>query len=77
MLAKLLALISNEGIFKTTELARRLDTSPELVEQAIETLVQHGYLRAVESCGEAKCGSCAVSKGCNAPKARLGLRRKL
>lgn len=76
MLEKLLDLITHAGIYKTSELARRLDTSPELIELALETLRQRGYLQAVESCAEGQCGGCAVSKGCQALKARLWVRGK-
>lgn len=76
MLEKLLDLITQAGIYKTSELARRLDTSPELIELALEMLRQRGYLKAMEGCGATKCGSCGVSKGCNEQKARLWVRSK-
>ena len=76
MLAKLLNLMTLEGVHHTQELARRLETSPELVQQAIELLVQRGYLRGVEGCASAKCAGCGAQQACNPSKTRLWLRVK-
>ncbi|HPW54316.1 MAG: hypothetical protein KA072_01145 [Thermoanaerobaculaceae bacterium] len=50
------------GVTSVPELARSLDTSPELVEMMLEDLARRGLVQAVESCGGA-CQRCGVA-GC-------------
>ena len=71
MLEKLLNILSNEGVSSPVELARRLDTSPVLVEQMITHLASAGKLQqvysrpltcALQSCPvQNNCSRCAVA----------------
>jgi hypothetical protein len=50
MLEKLLARISQGGIYSTHSLARELGVSQELVEAMLEDLVRAGRLQAIDAC---------------------------
>ena len=76
MLMKLLDLITKEGRYRPVELAQKLDTSPELVEQAVELLVEKGYLKPLENCSDESCGGCSVTSACKVPKPRVWVRAK-
>lgn len=68
MLKKLLDLMTQEGVIRPADLAKRLDTTPEIIEQAIETLVQRGYLKRVEGCASTGCHSCLADETCTLPR---------
>ena len=76
MLLKLLDLITQEGRYRPDELAQKLGTSPELVEQAVELLVKKGYLQPLEGCSDSACGGCPATSDCHLPKPRLWVRVK-
>ena len=66
MLDTLLRILRDGGTHQLSDLARELDTTPELVEAMLGDLVRMGYLRQVRTdCGEA-CGSCPLSGLCAA-----------
>jgi hypothetical protein len=66
MLNRLLDLLRAGGTRRVADLARELDTTPELVEVMLEDLCRKGYLRQVAGgCGE-KCASCSMSGLCAA-----------
>ena len=62
--ARLLGVLAEGGIYPTTNLARRLGVSQELVTTMAEELARHGYLQAAgDDCGTG-CHGCALSGGC-------------
>ena len=69
MLQKLLLQLTQDKIQQPDEIARALDTSPELVRQMTEQLVARGYLenRAAAEC-ETVCSHCAQQMTCQAGK---------
>jgi hypothetical protein len=66
MLNQLLELLRSGGTRRVADLAREMDTTPELVELMLEDLCRIGHLKQVEGgCGEA-CASCSMSGLCAA-----------
>ena len=65
MLNRLLELLRAGGTHRVVELARALDTTPELVEMMLEDLDRMGYLKRVGGeCGEG-CGGCSLAGLCS------------
>jgi predicted ArsR family transcriptional regulator len=59
MLRELMRLIAQGGPWTTETLARKLDTSPDMVAVMLEDLVRRGYVKAVESPLNGACdGAC-------------------
>ncbi len=71
----MLELIEREGAVRPASLARKLDASPELVEQALDHLRRLGYLKEVDGCSEGGCHGCASPSACSGGKPRLWARR--
>lgn len=66
MLTRLLELLRAGGTHRVDNLARELETTPELVEAMLEDLARMGYIRPVnESCSQ-KCATCPMSNSCAA-----------
>ena len=65
MLRTILRLIAEAGSIRCEELARALDTSPELVRLALADLVRRDYLQAVQSGCSTACERCPISTGCH------------
>ena len=69
MLNQLLDLLRAGGIHRIADLARALETTPELVEVMLEDLVRMGYLRQVGGqCGQS-CAGCSLAGLCAAGEA--------
>lgn len=65
MLERLLAEIRLGGPLTTTILARRLNTSVEMVDALLERLVQFGYIKNLnQDCNDAKCQNCSLGGLC-------------
>lgn len=64
MLGKVLRLAAERGTIRCGELARALDTSPELVNLALTELVRHGYLQAVAPGCSTICQHCPLRAAC-------------
>ena len=64
MLERLLALILKDSLVAVAELAKALDTSPEMVESMLGELERLGYLRAVTGCASGACNVCSVQTSC-------------
>lgn len=71
MLRKLLEIIDQDGLFNPNELARRLDTSPELVIQMLLQLEHAGRIKSVPTCQSAECKDCPLSSGCQVNSPRM------
>ncbi len=64
MLERLLELVQAGGTRHIDDLARELDTTPELVQAMLENLSRMGYLKAVDGACNAKCRDCALACSC-------------
>ncbi len=65
MLEQLLQMIRDEGGVYITLFARRLNTTPALVEQMLAHLERTGYLEAVQTCQTSHCHGCRAASLCN------------
>jgi hypothetical protein len=66
MLNKLLERLRSGGTHRVADLARALETTPELVEVMLEDLVRMGYLKQVGgACGQS-CAGCSLAGLCAA-----------
>jgi hypothetical protein len=66
MLSHLLKLLQAGGTHRVVDLARALDTTPELVEVMLDDLGRMGYLKRVGgACGET-CEACSMAGLCAA-----------
>ncbi|MBN2550753.1 MAG: hypothetical protein JXB15_16430 [Anaerolineales bacterium] len=63
MLQKLLDEIRQGRVQEVSELAARLDTTPQMVEILLEHLQRSGYLRLYSGC-ESSCQGCALKNSC-------------
>jgi DNA-binding IscR family transcriptional regulator len=64
MLQQLADAIHAGGTLETHELARRLGTSPQLVEAMLEHLQSSGLIRSYTNCGDG-CGGCSLRDACS------------
>ncbi len=63
MLEKLMEILRAGGTHRVSDLARALDTTPELVEMMLEDLTRAGYVKPVAACSEA-CAACPLADAC-------------
>ena len=75
MLSRLLELLRAGGTHRVSDLARKLDTTPELVEVMLEDLCRMGHLKRVGGECAGSCGVCQMAGLCAAgsPSASLGI----
>jgi len=62
MLNRLLALLRAGGTHRVSDLARELDTTPELIEVMLEDLGRMGYLKRLGTECVEKCTSCPIAR---------------
>ncbi len=70
MLERLIALLEEGGTYRVADLARALDTTPELVEIMLEDLARRGIIRPMEmTCpsSRAACADCPLTSHCSVP----------
>jgi predicted ArsR family transcriptional regulator len=65
MLNRLLELLRAGGTYRVEDLARRLDTTPALVEVMLEDLGRMGYLKRANAACASQCTSCSMSGLCS------------
>lgn len=63
MLEQLLVEIREGGTLETGRLAKKLNTTPAMIEVMLDHLRQMGYIKAYESCGDG-CSACSLSTMC-------------
>lgn len=63
MLEKLLAEIRSGGTLETRTLAKKLGTTPAMVEAMLEHLERSGLLKAYQGCAAA-CSDCGLKDAC-------------
>jgi hypothetical protein len=56
--------ISEGGTWSVAALAQELDTTPQLVEAALDELARRGYLKPVGAACSGSCASCPLGGGC-------------
>lgn len=66
MLNRLLHLLEEGGTRRVSDLAKELETTPELVEVMLEDLTRMGYVKPVTSECSDKCATCPMSDACAA-----------
>lgn len=64
MLCKILRLTAERGGIRCKDLARALDTSPDIVRLALADLVRRDYLQAVPGCS-CVCENCLLRAACH------------
>ena len=64
MLRGILQRLTAGGAWTVRRLAEELDTTPQLVEAALDELARRGYLRPVGAACTASCASCPLTTGC-------------
>ena len=67
MFERLLSLLERGGTLTVDQLARELDTSPEVVSGMIDHMARQGWLHALSTSCNAACGGCSLARVC-APK---------
>ena len=66
MLNRLLELMRVGSTHRVAELARKLDTTPALVEAMMGDLVRMGYLRRMGGDCHERCAGCSLARSCTA-----------
>jgi hypothetical protein len=66
MLNHLLKLLQAGGTHRVVDLARALDTTPELVEAMLDDLSRMGYLKRMGGACSGTCGTCPMAGLCAA-----------
>jgi hypothetical protein len=64
MFERLMSLLERGGTLTVDQLARELDTSPEVVSGMIDHMARQGWLRALSSSCNAACGGCSLARVC-------------
>jgi hypothetical protein len=66
MLHRLLQTLRAGGTHRVSDLARGLDTTPQLVEAMLDDLARMGYLKRVSEECSGGCGTCPMAGTCAA-----------
>ncbi len=64
MFDKLMSMLKRGGTVTVDQMARELDTSPELVGQMIEHLASAGWLRQMGVSCDNTCNQCVFARDC-------------
>jgi DNA-binding Lrp family transcriptional regulator len=64
MFDKLLALLRRGGTVTIDQMARELDTSPEVVSGMIDHLTRQGWLRSMSASCDSACDACLFARDC-------------
>jgi hypothetical protein len=64
MLRQILERVSQGGTWSVAVLADELDTTPQLVEAALDELARRGYLKPVGAACSSACASCPLGGSC-------------
>jgi predicted ArsR family transcriptional regulator len=64
MFEKLMAMLKGGGTITVDQMARELDTSPEVVSGMIDHLTRQGWLRAMSASCDSACGACTFARDC-------------
>jgi len=64
MFDKLLALLKRGGTITIDQMARELDTSPEVVNGMIDHMTRQGWLRTMSVSCDSACSACLFARDC-------------
>jgi Mn-dependent DtxR family transcriptional regulator len=64
MLERLLKLVQRGGTLTIDQMARELETSPEVVSGMMDHLARQGWVKSVTASCDAACGGCALARAC-------------
>ena len=64
MFAKLMTLLKRGGTVTIDQMARELDTSPEVVSGMIEHMTRQGWLHAMSASCDSRCNACTFARDC-------------
>jgi DNA-binding Lrp family transcriptional regulator len=64
MFDKLLAMLRRGGTMTIDQLARELDTSPEVVRGMIDHMTRQGWLSAMSASCDSACDACLFARDC-------------
>lgn len=64
MLEKLTAILKRGGTVTVDQMARELDTSPEMVGQMLDHMASAGWLRQLEASCASTCDQCVFARDC-------------
>ena len=64
MFDKLMTLLKRGGTVTIEQMARELDTSPEVVSGMVEHMTRQGWLRSVSASCETGCSACLFARDC-------------
>ena len=64
MFDRLMTLLKRGGTVTIDQMARELDTSPEVVSGMIEHMTRQGWLRSMSASCESACSVCTFARDC-------------
>ena len=64
MLDKIMALLKRNSTVTIDQMARELDTSPEMVSGMIDHMTRQGWLRSMSASCDTGCGECLFARDC-------------
>ena len=64
MFNKLMALLKRGGSITIDQIARELDTSPEVVSGMIDHMTRQGWLRSMSASCDSACSACLFTRDC-------------
>jgi predicted ArsR family transcriptional regulator len=64
MFNKLMTMLRRGGTITIDQMARELETSPEVVSGMIDHLTRQGQLRAMSASCDSTCGACTFARDC-------------
>ncbi len=64
MLDKLLLLVKHGGTLTLDQMARELDTTPEVVSGMIDHMTRQGWLRTMSASCDSACSACLFARDC-------------
>jgi len=68
MLEKLLSMLNRGGTVTVAEMARNLDTTPEVVAGMIDHMTRTGQLRPMNVSCDLACNQCLLVRDCQKPQ---------
>ncbi len=64
MFDKLMAVLKRGGTITIDQMARELDTSPEVVSGMIDHMTRQGWLRSMSASCDSACSACTFARDC-------------
>ena len=64
MFDKIMAMLKRGGTITIDQMARELDTSPEVVSGMIDHMTRQGWLRSMSASCDSACSACTFARDC-------------